>query len=131
MRYNSRNRAGACAPVSLQARDARLIFPRTHTSEEWLVFSEMFGRTCNGDDARSSIITDGQFSCCYAEAPTALKQIEIFLAEQGIDRDVCVAVECINSLAGALLILALFQRGNSFILTPSSRDAELKPTPHF
>ena len=96
-----------------------------------MVFSEIFGRTCDGDDARSRIITDGQFSCSYADAPTALKQIEIFLTEQGIDRDVCVAVECINSLAGAFLILALFQRGNSFVLTPSSQDAELKPTPHF
>ena len=96
-----------------------------------MVFSEIFGLICEGDHTRSSVITDGQFSCCYADAPARLKQIESFLAEQGIDRDVCIAVECINSLAGALLILALFQRGNSFVLTPPSGEAELKPTPHF
>ena len=95
-------------------------------------FSEIFGRICDSGGTRSNILTDGQFVCSYGDAPPLLEQIGRFLDDLWVDEGEpgCVAVECINSVPGALLLMALLEKGISFVLTPPS-GAELKPTPHF
>ena len=95
-------------------------------------FNEILNRITTSGDTRNNTLTDGQFTCAYSEAPELLLQIDRFLTGRGIGPEACPAVECINSLAGALLLLTLFQRGNSFALTPPAAvDSDLKPAPHF
>ena len=50
----------------------------------------------------NSILTDGQFTLSYAALPARLAEIGDYLRGQGIERNGCLAVECPNSLLGAL-----------------------------
>jgi acyl-coenzyme A synthetase/AMP-(fatty) acid ligase len=94
-------------------------------------FSELLARICEASDVRSNTIADGQFSCSYADMRSYLTAIPGHLTEIGVGAESCLAVECINSLAGALLLLALFEQGTSFVLTPPSGSNDLKPVPNF
>ena len=76
---------------------------------------EIFGpgllfRQYNG----SNIFTDGQFACSYGEAPPLLEQIGRFLEdlETGEYERGCIALECLNSVPGALLLMALLEKRN-------------------
>ena len=89
-------------------------------------------RVITSSTTRNNILTDGQFTCRYSELPDLLDQIDRFIAGRGVGAEACVAVECVNSLAGALLLVALLRERTSFLLTSASPQAsDLKPTPHF
>lgn len=95
-------------------------------------FDAIFENIANSDATRNSIITDGQFTCAYSEVAAYLNEIDQFVNGLGAKHDDCFAVECINSVPGALLLLALFRRGTSFVLFPPvAVNSDLKPTPHF
>src|SRR5262249_30533931 len=95
-------------------------------------FANILNQIVTSDQTRTNILTDGQFTCTYGEVPALLEHIEQFLAQHGIGSGICLAVECINSLPSALLLLELLRKGTSFILTPpATGTSDLKPTPHF
>ena len=92
---------------------------------------EILDRAATAPDTRDSILTDGQFTCTYAELPARLRELEHRIELNGIVADSCPAVECVNSLAGACLLLAFLRKNTSFILVPPSVTNEIKPTPRF
>jgi len=95
-------------------------------------FANILDHVVTSGHTRQNILTDGQFTCTYGEVPALLEHIEQFLAQHGIGSGICLAVECINSLPSALLLLALLRKGTSFVLTPpAAGTSDLKPTPHF
>ena len=95
-------------------------------------FANILDQIVTSDHTRHNILTDGQFTCTYGEVPAWLEHIEQFLAQHGIGSGSCLAVECINSLPSALLLLALLRQGTSFVLTPpAAGNSDFKPTPHF
>jgi acyl-coenzyme A synthetase/AMP-(fatty) acid ligase len=82
--------------------------------------------------AGDNTIGDGRSTCRYADAPALFERIGGFLAEHGVGPETCVAVECPNTLPGALTLLTLFQSGNSFIVAPPTvNQDETKPIPNF
>jgi acyl-coenzyme A synthetase/AMP-(fatty) acid ligase len=97
-----------------------------------MTFDRIFGEVTSSADTRQNILTDGQFTCTYAELPGLLDQVRQQLREAGIAPEACTAVECINSVPGALLLLTLLRDGASFVVTPPAANSlDLKPTPHF
>ena len=95
-------------------------------------FSDILSRICSSGATRSNILTDGQFVCSYGDSLPLLEQIGRFLDDLTVsEREPgCVALECVNSVPGALLLMALLEKGISFVLAPPS-GSDLKPTPHF
>jgi acyl-coenzyme A synthetase/AMP-(fatty) acid ligase len=97
-----------------------------------MTFDRIFGEVASAADSRPNILTDGQATCTYEELPGLLDLVRDRLREAGVSAADCTAVECINSVPGALLLLALMRDGASFIVTPPAANSqELKPTPHF
>jgi acyl-coenzyme A synthetase/AMP-(fatty) acid ligase len=97
-----------------------------------MTFGNVLEQIAASTDASKNTLTDGQLSCSYGELPDLTRKIDQHLTEQGIDTSVCLAAECINSVPGALLLLTLLQRGNSFALVPSvDGQSLLKPPPSF
>ena len=70
------------------------------------------------------ILTDGRFACSYFELPDLLEGIDRHLGDQGIDVAEIPALECINTLPGALTLLALLYKGRRFLLLPGTGDRE-------
>ena len=52
-------------------------------------------------------LTDGQITCSYQEIPEIFEGIERQFAEAGIAPEDCLALESINSVPNALLLLYL------------------------
>jgi acyl-coenzyme A synthetase/AMP-(fatty) acid ligase len=97
-----------------------------------MTFDRIFREVTGSADSRHNILTDGQSTCIYGELPGLLDQVRARVRESGIGPEDCIAVECSNSVPGALLLLALLRDGASFIVTPPATNSqELKPTPHF
>ncbi len=93
--------------------------------------SDILGICAEDAKTRDNFITDGTFSATYRELGGLLTAAAATLAERGVRPGDCLAVECANSLAGAVLLLALMRDGYSFVLAPPSVNAEIKPVPLF
>jgi len=78
-----------------------------------------------------NVLTDSTFTVSYSELPSLLDETAHALAEQGVLPGDCLAVECANSVAGALLLLTLMRDGVSFVLVPPAINADIKPVPLF
>ena len=78
-----------------------------------------------------NVLTDSTFTVSYSELPSLLDDTAHALAEQGVLPGDCLAVECANSVAGALLLLTLMRDGVSFVLVPPAINADIKPVPLF
>ena len=96
-------------------------------------FDQILDRASRSADTRDNPIGDGQLTCRYGDAPALLSQIEAFLAARGIGPETCVAVECPNSLPGALLLMSLLRMGSGFAMAPppAAANSDLKPIPRF
>lgn len=70
------------------------------------------------------ILTDGRFACSYSELPDLLEGINRHLEDQGIEAAEIPALECINTLPGALTLLALLYQGRRFLLLPGTGHRE-------
>lgn len=80
--------------------------------------------------AEKNFITDGGSVCAYPDLPGQLDRIAGFLKAREIDNREAIAVECLNSVPGVLLLCALLRGGYSFLLIPPAAGA-WKPVPRF
>ncbi|MCB0060914.1 MAG: acyl--CoA ligase [Caldilineaceae bacterium] len=84
---------------------------------------------------QQNILTDGQFTVTYATLPTLLTAFADDWGKHQLGPEQCLAVECPNTIPGALTLLYLLQQGISFVLLPPSEQAEQvsewKPIPQF
>ncbi len=98
-------------------------------------FATLLAATTNASASQNNILTDGRFTVPYAALPTLLAAFADYFAQHGIGRNACLAVECPNSLPGALTLLYLLQQEISFVLLPPSEQGEAtsawKPIPRF
>jgi len=73
-------------------------------------------------------LTDGQATCHYAELPALIARTDHFLSNQGIEPGDTLGLECLNTLAGAVTLLALLATGrNFFLMSGSGNDNPAKP----
>lgn len=98
-------------------------------------FATLLEATASASASQNNSLTDGQFRVPYAALPGLLATFADYFARQGIGRNACLAVECPNSVAGALTLLYLLQQEHSFVLLPPSEQGEersaWKPIPRF
>ncbi|MDE3088025.1 MAG: acyl--CoA ligase [Chloroflexota bacterium] len=98
-------------------------------------FATQLDATARSSASQSNILTDGQFTVSYAALPGLLPTFADYFARHGIERKACLAVECPNSVPGALTLLYLFQQEMSFVLLPPSeqgeQSSEWKPVSYF
>ncbi|WP_159397257.1 class I adenylate-forming enzyme family protein [Sorangium cellulosum] len=77
-------------------------------------------------------MSDGTLQVDWATIDSALAAIEAFLGEHGIAADDMLALESVNSVPGALTLLALLSRGASFAFLPApGPTAPAQPLPRF
>ena len=95
-------------------------------------FSNIISEVAHSERTKQNSLSDGEFGCTYSDVPAILDEIERYLHELAVDPGASLAVDCPNSLAGALLLLTLLRRGDSISLSPGSATAaDLKPAPRF
>ncbi len=70
---------------------------------------------------------DGQAQIKYNELPAYFSALELYLQQQGIKKNDCVAFECHNTLASLITLLALFYRGQHILLLPPAGNALKEP----
>lgn len=85
--------------------------------------------------SQKHVLTDGQYACSYEDLPDAFEHLERFFLTHSIRPETCLALECPNSVPGALTLLYLLAKGHGFALLPPSNQGEtnlsLKPVPNF
>jgi len=67
---------------------------------------------------RLNALTDGYLSCSYQEITEVFERLQEHFAEQEIGFKDCLALECVNSVPSALVLLYLLEKGYSFLLLP-------------
>jgi acyl-coenzyme A synthetase/AMP-(fatty) acid ligase len=83
---------------------------------------------------RDRLITDGRRTISYADVPGLIEQIhERQVAHSGLSVEHPIALECSQSVAGALAILYLVSRACNVVLLPdlTARSAKEAGTPRF
>jgi acyl-coenzyme A synthetase/AMP-(fatty) acid ligase len=96
-----------------------------------MILSDILGNCATDTRTRDNPIADGSFTVTYRELPELLDETAVALSGHGVRPGDCLAVECANSIAGAILLLTLMREGYSFVLVPPSINAEIKPSPLF
>ena len=98
-------------------------------------FATQLGAITSGAKNQQNSLTDGQFTVTYSTLPGLLAKFADYFAQHGIAPTTCLAVECPNSVPGALTLLYLLQQGINFVLLPPSEEgtqpSAWKPIPHF
>lgn len=69
-------------------------------------------------ETRANCLSDPNHSLTYAEIPSILERLDTSFGRHGVSRGHCVALECSQSLAGALGLLYLMSRDYSVVLLP-------------
>src|SRR3569832_2778052 len=76
-------------------------------------------RACLSTAAASrSTLSDGQQVLAWARVPAVLDALDAYFSSQGIQAAAPVALECPNTVAGALCLLALLWRGERVVQLP-------------
>ncbi|MEK7990873.1 MAG: fatty acid--CoA ligase family protein [Thiotrichaceae bacterium] len=82
------------------------------------MFATHIDHAINNADWQHNTLSDGAISCAYQEIPTFFDVIAQFLAQHQIQTEDCLAIEGVNSVPAALLLLYLLKQGYSFVLYP-------------
>lgn len=77
----------------------------------------------------TQVLTDGQLTRSYSEIPGTFEQLDRLFAQRNIDRGDRLALECVNSVTSALVLLYLFEREYSFLLFPKAAGASVENKP--
>ena len=75
---------------------------------------------------RLNVLTDGYLSCSYQEITDVFERLQEHFAEQEIGFKDCLALECVNSVPSALVLLYLLDKGYSFLLLPRALNTSPK-----
>ncbi|MBP0016839.1 MAG: acyl--CoA ligase [Cyanobacteria bacterium SBLK] len=77
----------------------------------------------------AKVLADGQLTRSYSEIPETFEQLDRFFADRNIDRGNRLALECVNSVTSALVLLYLLEREYSFLLFPKAAGASEENKP--
>lgn len=80
---------------------------------------------------RDRVLTDGRHTVSYAETAGLLERLDSQLAERGATARHPVALECAQSVAGALALLWVLSREHDVVLLPELGSAKESGTPRF
>ena len=100
------------------------------------MFATHIDHAINNADWQHNTLSDGTMTCAYQEIPALFDVIADFLAEHQIQPQDCIALEGVNSVPAALILLYLLRQGYSFVLYPPMQKqgkelAVRPPIPNF
>jgi hypothetical protein len=75
---------------------------------------------------RLNALTDGYLSCSYQEITEVFERLQEHFAEQEIGFKDCLALEYVNSVPSALVLLYLLEKSYSFLLLPKAINTSPK-----
>ncbi|MDC0711353.1 fatty acid--CoA ligase family protein [Stigmatella sp. ncwal1] len=97
-----------------------------------IAFGEVYARALSAASRHQSLLTDGRLSLSYAELSGHFTHLDAFFASRGIAPGSILALECVNSVPGALSLLYVMSRGFSLVLLPPpGKAAPSVPVPRF
>jgi len=76
-----------------------------------------------------STLTDGHLTCSYADLKPIFEALQTYLAQQGVQPQEPMIVECDNSVPSAVVILGLLHQGYSFLPIPQGQRSGLEQDP--
>jgi len=79
------------------------------------------------DSYQSNVLTDGCLTYSWQNVEEIFDNLSSFFMQEKIDHSDCLALECENSLASALTLLFLLEKGYSFFLHPQSNSPSIIP----
>ncbi|WP_353570969.1 class I adenylate-forming enzyme family protein [Candidatus Albibeggiatoa sp. nov. BB20] len=82
------------------------------------MFATHIDHAINNADWQHNTLSDGTMTCAYQEISALFDVIADFLAEHQVQADDCLAIEGVNSVPAALILLYLLKQGYSFVLYP-------------
>ncbi len=82
------------------------------------MFATYIDHAVHHADWQHNTLSDGVVTCAYRDMPMFFAMIAAFLAEHQIQQQDCIALEGVNSVPAALILLYLLQQGYSFVLYP-------------
>ncbi len=95
-------------------------------------FASIFAQLAVHSDMQTHGLSDGQFSCRYAELPEVFALMDNFFEARQFSTTDCFALQFDNNLAGALVLLYLLARERHLFLAPKPQKLEaLNLTPAF
>ncbi len=98
-------------------------------------FANLINEISRSSESQENFLTDSKLTCRYPEIPNLIEKIDHYLAHHGIATGDCLAIECINSVPSAVLLIYLLTKRIGFMLLPPSENADkssvLKPIPRF
>lgn len=71
----------------------------------------------------SGVLSDGRVSLPRVRLDEQLTAVDAFLVDRGLSWEEPVALECPDTVAGAVVLLALLARGQTVVLLPAARAA--------
>jgi acyl-CoA synthetase (AMP-forming)/AMP-acid ligase II len=84
------------------------------------------------DGVRDHVVTDGRHTVSYAEAPPLLEEVDGRAARVGLTKRHPLALECSQTVAGALALLWVLARGLDVVLLPELAESSKEAgTPRF
>ncbi|MEA5469641.1 class I adenylate-forming enzyme family protein [Spirulina sp. 06S082] len=81
------------------------------------------------DSSSISLLADGQLTHSYLQIPDTFEQLDFFFANHNIDRGDRLALECVNSVPSALVLLYFLEREYSFFLFPKTANISEEDRP--
>ncbi|WP_204104750.1 MULTISPECIES: class I adenylate-forming enzyme family protein [Spirulina sp. CCY15215] len=85
----------------------------------------------------TQVLTDGQLTLSYSKITPVFEELDRFFGDRNIDRGDRLALECVNSVPCALVLLYLLEREYSFLLfsraanTSEENKPEIPPFCHY
>jgi acyl-CoA synthetase (AMP-forming)/AMP-acid ligase II len=89
-------------------------------------------RLATGTECRDHVLTDGLHTVTYGETARLLERLDFHCARAGVTKRHPVALECSQSVAGALALLYVLSREHDVVLLPElAETAKEAGTPRF
>ena len=76
-------------------------------------------------------LSDSQRRVSYAEVPALLDRLDEFWTRHAVEPSAVVALECSQSVAGALVVLLALHRGHDVVLLPEPSEKVPRTVPNF
>jgi len=90
-------------------------------------FENLIEQLTSSATTQNNYLTDGRLTCYYHQIPSIFEKFDSYLLANQINSSQGVALEGLNSVPGALILLYLLTKGYCFTLLPHRGKTPLKP----
>lgn len=93
-----------------------------------MTFEKIIEQVTSSANSSKNFLTDGLLTCYYSQIPTVFESLDQYFLTKEIQLDHGLALEGLNTVPGALILLYLLKKNYSFIFLPHrDKTPGLKP----